>query len=75
MLAKGKPDDAAFAYRPGQDPLPEAPLSGLTTRNGKVRLTFKDTEGTLVISTKGPWGWGALCPCRARTAALLTPDT
>lgn len=53
VLKKGKPDDVMMAYRPldGPDPLPTTQIRGLYTAKGKVRLTFKMSEQTLVIGT------------------------
>eukprot|EP00730_Choanoeca_flexa_P011891 TRINITY_DN2887_c0_g1_i2.p1 TRINITY_DN2887_c0_g1~~TRINITY_DN2887_c0_g1_i2.p1 ORF type:complete len:283 (+),score=51.20 TRINITY_DN2887_c0_g1_i2:118-849(+) len=53
VLDKGKPDDAPFAYRPGSDPMPAAPITGMVNHlQQKVRLHFKMEENLVVISTK-----------------------
>eukprot|EP00053_Salpingoeca_punica_P019091 m.190909 g.190909 ORF g.190909 m.190909 type:complete len:279 (+) comp17565_c1_seq27:138-974(+) len=50
VLSKGKPADAQFAYRPGQDPCPPS-IFGMMDGHGKVRFSIKLDEGQLVIST------------------------
>eukprot|EP00045_Choanoeca_perplexa_P012285 m.133536 g.133536 ORF g.133536 m.133536 type:complete len:244 (-) comp15952_c0_seq1:1942-2673(-) len=53
IIAKGKPEDAPFAYRPGSDPLPPAAIGGMVNHlHQKVRIHFKMAENMVVISTK-----------------------
>ncbi|EGD82896.1 hypothetical protein PTSG_03527 [Salpingoeca rosetta] len=50
IIQKGPPADAPFAYRPGQDPLPDGPLAGLIGDGGKkARLHIKTANNKLII--------------------------
>eukprot|EP01147_Barroeca_monosierra_P002473 gene2473-5403_t len=50
IIKKGPPADVMLGYRPGQEPLPEGPLTGLIGEGGKkARLHIRVAQNKLII--------------------------